>query len=251
VLSSPRRRRRVLHIGVPLLVVGAVVAAMVLWPNTADKTYTRPTEVTGGPTGPPPLPAFVPLRGKRKEEALATARTFIRTAVARKDVKRSWAITHPDFRQGYTERQWATGDIPVVPYPVDVARWRLGSTTVEGVAFEVLLLPAAGAEVQPEVFDIELAELDSGATKHWAVTSWAPRAGGIDQQPPQVPERSALGQPPAEDRFEPALGTGWLIAPAAILVGILLAVPLFLIGRNWRGRRRADRLHREHVAGHE
>jgi hypothetical protein len=235
---------------VPLVIAGAVVATMVMWPNTADKTYTRPTEVSAGPTGPPPLPAYVPLRGKRKEAALATARTFIRTAVAREDVGRSWAITHPTFRQGYTERQWATGDIPVVPYPVDVARWRLGSTTVEGVAFEVLLLPVAGAGVQPQVFDIQLAELDSGKAKHWAVTSWAPRAGGIDQRAPEVPERSALGQPPpAEDRFEPALGTGWLLAPAALLVGILLAVPVYLVGREWRSRRKADRLHREHVAG--
>ena len=95
--------------------VGVVAAAMVIWPNTADETYRRPTGVTPGPTGPPPLPAYVPLRGKRKGEALATARTFIRTAVARKDVGRSWSITHPSFRQGYTEQQWATGDIPVVP----------------------------------------------------------------------------------------------------------------------------------------
>ena len=223
---------------------------MVMWPNTADRTYTRPTEVSAGPTGPPPLPAFVPLRGKRKEAALATARTFIRTAVARKDVGRSWAITHPSFRQGYTERQWATGDIPVVPYPVDVARWRLGSTTVEGVAFEVLLMPVAGAEVQPQVFDIQLAELDSGKAKHWAVTSWAPRAGGINQRAPQVPERSALGPPPAEERFEP-LGTVWLLAPAALLIGLLLAVPAYLIGRDWRSRRKADRLHRAHVAARE
>ena len=119
------------------------------------------------------------------------------------------------------------------------------------MAFEVLLLPVAGAEVQPQVFDIQLAELDSGSVKHWAVTSWAPRAGGIDQRAPEAPERSALARAPAEDRFEPALGTGWLLVPAALLVGIVLAVPAYLVGREWRSRRKADRLHREHVARRE
>jgi hypothetical protein len=250
MLSSPRRRRRFLWGAVVVAVAGGIATSMVVWPNTADKVYTEPTKVSGGGggTGPPPLPEFVPLQGKRRAHALAAARTFIRTAVARKDVARSWPITHPDFRRGYTEREWATGDIPVVPYPVDVARWRLGSSTVEGIAFEVLLMPAAGTEVRPQVFDIQLAEVARGTDKHWAVTSWAPRAGGIGQQAPQVPERSAVARRPSDDRFEPALGTGWLLAPAALLVGLLLAIPAFLVGREWRSRRRGDRLYREHVA---
>jgi hypothetical protein len=233
-------------------VLGAVVAVMIVWPNTADETYTKPTPVRGGgPTGPPPLPKFVPLVGKRKDEALATARTFIRTAVARKDVGSSWAITHPDFRQGYTRQQWETGDIPVVPYPVDVARWRLGSTTVEGVAFEVLLLPVAGASVSPQMFDIQLAELDSGGETHWAVTSWAPRASAIGQQAPESPERQAVAAGSEEERFEPVLGAAWLIVPAVLLIGLVLAIPAFLLSRDWRRRRRGDRLYREHVARRE
>ena len=232
-----------------LAVVGGIATSMVVWPNTADKAYTKPTKVSGGGgTGPPPLPEFVPLQGKRRADALAAARIFIKTAVARKDVGRSWTITHPDLRRGYTERQWASGDIPVVPYPVDVARWRLGSSTVEGIAFEVLLMPVAGAEVRPQVFDIQLAEVASGSEKYWAVTSWAPRAGGIAQRPPEVPERVAAPSAPSADRFEPALGTGWLLAPAALLVGLLLAIPAFLVGREWRSRRKSDQLYREHLA---
>jgi hypothetical protein len=231
------------------IVLGGIVAAMVAWPNTADEVYREPTEVSGREfTGPPPLPTHVPLLGKRRDEALATARTFIRTAVARKNVARSWAITHPDFREGYTERQWASGDIPVVPYPVEVARWRLGSTTVEGVAFEVLLLPAAGAGVRPQVFDIQLAEV--GPDRRWAVTSWAPRAGGIDQRPPD-PVASEAAPPPAADAFEPALGVGWLLLPAALLGGLLLAIPVYLGARDWRRRRRGDRLHRDHLASRD
>jgi hypothetical protein len=49
--------------------------------------------------------------------ALVTAREFIRTAVLREHLGRSWPLLAPSYRHGFTRAQWLTGNIPVVPFP--------------------------------------------------------------------------------------------------------------------------------------
>lgn len=250
MLSSPRFRRRLLHVGAPVLALSALVLGAVVWGNTGREEYRNPTPVDRGPSAAPTAAAKnIPLTSVRRDAALATARTFLQTAVAREHVARSWPLVHPKLRQGLTKRQWATGSIPIVPYPVDVARWRLGYSTVEAVGFEVLLLPAAGASLQPQAFDIELMQLGSGKARRWMVSSWAPRSAGIDQQPPPSPERAATAAKVEADAQKNRIAGAWLLAPIALIVATILVLPVFLIGRDWRGRRRADRSYREHRAG--
>jgi hypothetical protein len=250
-LSSPRFRRRLLKIGVPVAVLATVVAGAVLWGNTGPDAYRKPTAVKGGgSTAAPALPRHVPLTNDRRQAALATARKFLLTAVSREHVEDSWPLVHPTLRQGMTRREWATGDIPIVPYPVDVARWRLGYSNAEGVGFEVLLLPDAGSEVRPQVFEIVLEELGAGDRRRWLVSAWAPRTTGLDQQPPPLsPERQSTAERILAERERDRLGVVWLLAPVTLIIGIILVLPAFLLGRDWRRRRRADRSYREHGGG--
>jgi hypothetical protein len=252
MLSSPRFRRRLLHVGAPLLGLGVLALVIALWGNTGKEEYRNATPVQRGTSAPPPpAPKTIPLTAKRRDDALATARKFLQTAVAREHVAESWPIVHPKLRQGLTRKEWASGSIPIVPYPVEVARWRLGYSNEEAVGFEVLLLPSAGKGIQPQVFDIELIELGAGKGRHWTVSSWAPRSAGIFQRPPPSPERSAAEAKAVAESEKNAIAAGWLLAPIGLIVGTLLVVPVFLVAREWRGRRRAERSYREHRAALE
>jgi hypothetical protein len=178
---------------------------------------------------------------------LEVAQRFVTSAVVRTRIGESWELAHPDLRQGLTRREWTTGDIPVVPYPVDSARWRLGYSYADRVGLEVYVLPPPGARVQAMVFDMELKPEGSGDGRRWRVSSWVPRSSGARQPPPPSPERAAAEQRAQAEADENMLGAGWLLAPIAAFLGVL-ALPLFLGLRDRRRDRLGERLHERHRA---
>jgi len=64
-------------------------------------------------------------------------RRFVATAVERRDPGASFALVTPELRQGMTRAEWATGNIPVVPFHgVDWTGFRLSfSDTAAGVRY--------------------------------------------------------------------------------------------------------------------
>ena len=116
-LSSPRLRRRLLWWALLAAIAAGVAGAILMFPNRSGVESTP--AVGSGPvreTPPEPTPA-VPQTRQAAAAALETARDFLRTAVLRRHVERSWPLTSPKLRQGLSRRQWATGNIPVIPYP--------------------------------------------------------------------------------------------------------------------------------------
>jgi hypothetical protein len=60
-------------------------------------------------------------------------RRFIATAVERNDVAASFSLVTPELRRGLSEREWATGDIPVIPFAaVDWQAFRLLFSDITG-----------------------------------------------------------------------------------------------------------------------
>jgi hypothetical protein len=190
----------------------------------------------------------VALTRDARAAVLDVAQRFLTSAVLRSRVGESWELAHPDLRQGLTRREWTSGDIPVVPYPVDSARWRLGYSYADRVGLEVYVFPRPGARVEAMVFDMELKPGGSGDGRGWRVSSWAPRARGAGQLPPQSPERAAAERRAVEEAEEHMLPAAWLLAPVAAFLGVL-ALPLFLGLRDRRRDRRGERLHKEQRAG--
>jgi hypothetical protein len=244
MLASPRLRRRLLKVSVLVVALGAVAAAFVLWPNTADQgKYDSP--LSNEPAVVPREPASVALSGAARAQALATARRFLRTAVVREHVAESFDLVHPDLRQGLTRKQWSTGEIPVTPYPVDAARWKLGYSQRDAVGLEVYLLPKAGTKVRAMVFDLQLKAAGSGQSRRWLVSSWAPRGGTAFAEPPVSPEREAAARE-AQRRWDAVrLPLGWLLLPFGVLAAAL-SVPVFLGLRDRRRRGVAEKRFREH-----
>ena len=122
-------------------------------------------------------------------EARLVAGRFILTAVARRHLAESYDLVGPQLKQGLTRAQWATGSIPVVPFPVNLLQFapmKVDFSYRDHAMVEVALLPKDGAKVdgaavKPQLFYLELQAYGKGKARHWLVTSWVPRAS------PRVP----------------------------------------------------------------
>jgi hypothetical protein len=234
LLSSPRRRRRLLAGTVLAGVVGGVAFVMVNWSNTAHVEHER---FTNEPVQVDPLPVHAPFAQARREGVLQTAQRFLRTAVVREHVDDSWELTAPSLKQGYTRERWATDDIPVQPYPVDAAKWKVDYSWVDVVGLKVALFPKHGTKVPAAVFDMELHAFGNGKNRRWLVDSWTPASYT------QIPD-APLGATNVRDvQVKQVLPTRWLLAPLAIFA-LLLLVPTALGLRGWWRGRRALRAYR-------
>ena len=240
-----------------MAIVGGLVAVGVIWPNTADKV---PTALEPGAPQVYHEPKPIKLTNTSRAKALATAANFVKTAVAREHVERSWLLASPGLKQGFTRKEWSLGEIPVVPYPVAQARWKLDYAYADALGLQVLLFPKAGLGDAPEpvpdgaqadgrcgapalarrLLDAERrrqpgpagARLDGGA-RRW-------RSGG-----------GAVGVPSLDPQVvgntQSRLGAAWLFLPLTLFAIVPIVLGIFAI-RSWRRSRRAEREYREHAA---
>ena len=161
-----------------LVLVAGIVAFTVAWFGDTGTSLESPLSNE-------PAQVYTP----RKQVPLdAAARTvagrFILTAVARQNLAESYALAHPELRQGMTKREWLTGDIPVVYYPakqIETATFKVDESYPAEAILEVALLPKETAKVKPQVFFIGLKKVGKGVAARWLVNYWVPRAA------PQIP----------------------------------------------------------------
>jgi hypothetical protein len=221
--------------------VVAVVAAGVLWPNTGKRA---PNVFSAEQAYVYREPRAVELTGAERARALATAANFVTHAVARRRVGRSYELTAPSLRAGFTKAEWSKGTIPVVPFPVEEARWRIEYSYTDAVGLQVLLFPTAKSRLRPELFAMELTPRGRGKNQRWLVSSWTPTGvqGGSGVASANARTPAAGGVPNVGATLtggEARLGARWLLAP----LGLLALVPLIVAGfyaRSWRRGRKAD-----------
>ena len=227
-LSSPRFRRRALKIGLLLAVgVAAALVSIFFW-NTATVVET-PLHGKAD-LYVPPIP--IKMAPAERRAVIATAARFVETAVRREHAERAYELVGPNLRGTTTRDEWRTGDIPVVPYPVDDARWKFDYSYANEIGLQVAVFPRPGAAVRPAVFNLSLRSVGAGAKRRWLVDSWSPRGGGGSARPSRSdgsPFRVDLAQ---RSSASTSLGAVWLLVPAA-LVALALLVPaaLFVIER--------------------
>jgi hypothetical protein len=240
VLRSPRWRRRLAWTVGPLAVVGLAVGLGIKSSNTASEA----TKAGAGEARQAFVyrePKKIQLTKRERAHVLATAANFVTHAVARHNVDDAYDLTHPTLRGGISRAEWHTGNIPVVPFPVQQARWKLEYSYEDGIGLQVLLFPTAGSGLRPEVFNMELAADETGAERKFLVTSWSPT--GVATQTPSG--ASGVGAGGTRDLTaslggDSRLDQRWLLVPLVLFA----VVPLLLIGyfvRGWlHGRRVAS-----------
>ncbi len=154
---------------IAVLAVGGAIAAGIIWSNTGKSTATPLTNL------PADDRSKVPATVKLTPGATRVARQFIRTAVARKNLPAAYGIVTEEIRQGQSQKSWNTGNIAVIPYPVDAVKYapmKIDFSYPNEAQIEVALLPKAGSKVRGQLFIMDLVKRDG----KWLVNSWVPRA---------------------------------------------------------------------------
>jgi hypothetical protein len=172
VLSSPRLNRYLPWFAAAVLAAGTVAVLLTFFRDSSSPA-TEPAQHQQAQI------IREPKRAPVDPKAQKVAHDFIVTAVARKNLDKAWAITHPELRSGMTLKEWETGNIPVTPITnmnkFDTSRiaFRVKESFTNEVLLEVLLLPKAGAKgVAPQSFFIGLKANGAGKNRHWLVNYW-------------------------------------------------------------------------------
>jgi hypothetical protein len=223
-LSSPRFRRRALKVGILVAVAAAAALVSIFFWNTA--TIVETPLHGKADVYVPPIP--VKMAAAERRAVIATAARFVDTAVRRDHAERAFELVGPNLRGDTTRAEWREGDIPVVPYPVDDARWKFDYSYADEIGLQVAVFPEAGATVRPMVFNMSLRAVGAGTKRRWLVDSWSPRGGGGSSRPSRSdgsPFQVDLAPVP---RASTSLGAVWLLVPGLLIV-LALLVPLTLI----------------------
>jgi hypothetical protein len=110
---------------------------------------------------------------KLPQQAVAAARTFIHTAVIRKNLDAGWRISTANVHAGLTHAQWMTGSIPVFPFPRDAygeTRYKVEWSRSKSVMLLALITPDKPGVKSGEFF-IQMVPRGS----RWLVDYFGPR----------------------------------------------------------------------------
>lgn len=263
MLDSPRRRRRV------FLVLGAVgILVPLIFLGVHLSTPGSPENANGPEVSGAYLntPKSVPFTAQKRRAVRRVLARFISTAVARKDVGSSWAVTGPSLRAGFTRRQWMSGEIPVAPYPA--SRHGQGAWDVvdysypKKVSLEVLVFPKPHSGYSVATADVDVVKGYDGRWRvdYWMITKFhgpgtpapADSTSALSEGPPNVHQlpgkknsvRHRAGRPQPSSASAAAasngthVGKAWLLVPAGIL-GLIVVLPLTFGIFVWTRNRRA------------
>jgi hypothetical protein len=174
LLRSPRWRRRLVKITVPIVIAVPLIVLGIHYSNPGN-----PGNATGpnvAETGFYTVPKKAPFTAADQRAVHRALKRFIISAVARQDVPLSWDVSGPDLRQGYTRKQWTAKGIPVVPYPAanhGVGQWDYVEYSFKNdVGLEVFLFPQPGSGFSAMTAD---AEVVKGHDGQWRVNYWMPK----------------------------------------------------------------------------
>jgi hypothetical protein len=133
---------------------------------------------------------------------------------------------HPILREGMTKRQWSTGNIPVVPYPVvGVDFIKLESVVRQTALVEIVLEPKPGSHLVRKTFQIELRRLSSPQHR-WAVSSWVPEGVSLSQMTLNAHTSPAVV---AAAYHAQHISTVWIIVLLAVLISGLILLPAIVL----------------------
>lgn len=172
-LDSPRARRRFYWLSGGVFLVGliAFVSAFVL--HNSSGPHAPISNVKAQHAKPqvkaPPDPV-----------AYKVARTFIETAVLRKNLDVAYPLVNREIKGDLTKKQWMTGNIPVVGYPAGNAK-TAGFEVVYSYKTQMELIvdlvakKGSGNSIRPHLpFYIGLVRKGGKPNGRWLVNYWLP-----------------------------------------------------------------------------
>jgi hypothetical protein len=223
-------RRRLAWTGAFFALAGLVAGLIIALPNPPAPKGARVTNVEGSVVKADKPHEFA----TRAVPVLTVARKFLLTAVRRRHTGDSWPLLAPSMRRGYTRATWAKGDIPVPPFPVYTARWRVGYSFKKEIELQVALFAKPQQHIRPVVFDLTLRRFKATGHYRWLVSSFLPTpdpTGDFGSSP-----SGSLTAAARQASSKAHASRMWLLFPVGIF-GLLLVVVAALGIRSWRGAR--------------
>jgi hypothetical protein len=163
------------YVAALVFVAGGIAFLIAYYGNTSKITHpgTRPGTPVDASKNPPTVP--VP------KNARLVAAEYIVATMARKNLAKSWTLTHPSLKKGYTRKEWLTGNIPVQFYPAEAvagASFKVQFSHPNDVLLDVYVF-SKDKNVKTQSFFIELKPTGTGAAKKWLVSYVAPSSGAL------------------------------------------------------------------------
>jgi hypothetical protein len=234
-LESPRRRRRLLWLGICVVGVAAVTTTILLLPERSS----RPESFSDEPA------QVVEQRQPRlsvvdRTSIERTVDRFVIAALDRSNPALAWKLAGPDLRGSTTARDWVEGRMPIPPFRARGRHFHGWTNIVvarNSVLFDVLLQPRAGVKSGAIAYNAQVIRRGGG----WAVNRWYPVAtfAAVGETPRVVgPNDYAAAGGAENSETSGQLGGEWIALPFGLLaLGVVVVALLF--GRNWFRFRRA------------
>ncbi|HKB20135.1 MAG TPA: hypothetical protein VKC65_03910 [Gaiellaceae bacterium] len=213
-----------------MLILLAGVTVIVL---EAPERTPKAQGPSGGPVRVEKALKPVRLTARDEDAALRVASQFVSSAVARKNVDRSWSLAAQELRSGLTRHEWDQGRLPVSPFSVGKTSWKFDYADSQGVGWTVTLYPARRSPgAAPQDFQIGLHPLGLGTHRRWVVDYWqaSPTGAAALSATPSGGGPVAATPKAKESRV-------WLLLPLALL-SLIVLIPIALVGvSSYRGYR--------------
>lgn len=172
--STPRAQRWLMWVSGAVLVVGVAVFLGIFLSRGSSKPASAGNLSTVSSAPPSTKPAAHAQRVAPSGDALKVARTFLETAVLRKNLDAAYAIVGPDLKGGMSIAQWRKGNIAVVPYPAlnaKTAKFQVTESHKNELFAQVALYPRKGSGVtRPLAFNLGVQRIGG----KWVVNYWLP-----------------------------------------------------------------------------
>jgi hypothetical protein len=179
-----RRIQKALPYAAALVLVAGGIAFLIAFFGTNTAHETTPKTPPGPGIDASKTPRTVPV----PDAAKTVAAKFITSAMTRQNLPLSWKLTHASLKQGYTYKQWLTGNIPVQYFPrkaFDGATYKVQWSHPNDVMLNVYIFGKPARLGQ--AFFVELKPAGTGEKKRWLVSYVVPN-GGAQNVPALSPD---------------------------------------------------------------
>jgi len=231
VLTSPRKRRTLLRLGIALAAAGAVAVGV-----TTLSTHGTPRKEVFDNR---PVKYFKPqkqirLTAEDRRAIDAVIGRFVSAGVERRHPLTAYTLATRALRRSATRAEWRRGALPVMPYrAAGPPGWHLDYAYPGDAVIDVILEPAKDEPTRRAI--IYTAELKRERSR-WLVDSMVPSAtfgGGT------VYSRVDMGpQAVAAAPAKAPLSKSWIFVPIGLIVGLVVLVPAGLGAGAWLRNRR-------------
>jgi hypothetical protein len=171
LFSTPRSQRWLMWISAAVLVAGVAVFLGVFLSRGSSAPAPAANLSTVSSAPPSTKSATSNPKVAASAGALKVARTFLETAVLRKNLDAAYGLVGPDLKGGMSRAQWRKGNIPVQPYPAanaKTAKFQVKSSHKNELMLLVELTPRKGSGVRPLAFYLNVDRIGG----KWLVNYW-------------------------------------------------------------------------------